>query len=290
MLDIKGRALRGNSPPCLNQLPDYMWLTGIWQGCVLGLHFGYTGVGRYSSDCKGKPSEGRWSENIHLQPLGQCQSLSWPSLLRRQPATCALEAHWFQLSGLPWNQRDSFCQCKPSRDATPQMWQTTQGCHWSLCPSSACSFPSHTSCPLLPVRVVLALLWGWFTLELQVCRLAMTWLLLERALPKFCSPWAGAHGSPTLGLHSLMSCLSPLSQFLSPPGKANFPSSSHFPTNLQTKPTPVPPNSPELTPTSPGTGRTPVADFAIRLGMLCSTLQAWQKRKCLNASVHWDWV
>lgn len=161
MLDIKGRALRGNSPPCLNQLPDYMWLTGIWQGCVLGLHFGYTGVGRYSFDCKGKPNEGRWSENIHLQPLGQCQSLSWPSLLRRQPATRALEAHWFQLSGLPWNQTDSFCQCKPSRDATPQMWQTTQGCHWSLCPSSACSFPSHTSCPLLPVRVVLALLWGW---------------------------------------------------------------------------------------------------------------------------------
>lgn len=97
----------------------------------------------------------------------------------------------------------------------------------------------------------------------------------------------GAHSSPTLGLHSLMSCLS---QFLSPPGKANFPSSSHFPTSLQAKPTPVPPNSPELTLTSPGTGRTPVADFAIRLGMLSSTLQAWQKRKCLNASVHWGWV
>lgn len=45
MLDSKGRALRGKFIPFgLYQLPDYMWFSGLWQGCVLGLHFRYIPV------------------------------------------------------------------------------------------------------------------------------------------------------------------------------------------------------------------------------------------------------
>lgn len=96
-------------------------------------------------------------------------------------------------------------------------------------------------------------------------------------------------GTPTLGSCSLTSCLFPLSQFLSPPGKAIFLSSSHFPTNVQAKLIPAAPTSLELTHNSPGTG----ADFVIRLWEclpVYSSFMAEEKCYYLNATVYWDWV
>lgn len=105
------------------------------------------------------------SKNIHLQPLGRCQSLLWPSLLRRQPATQTLESHWYWTSlhsGLP-SKQIHLVNASPALDVTdlPLL---------SLKPAPLCdmlqmySFPSPASCPPLPghcTHAVLALVWAW---------------------------------------------------------------------------------------------------------------------------------
>lgn len=107
------------------------------------------------------------------------------------------------------------------------------------------------SCAALHVRyiyVVLALVWGRANSSAKLSSSSSGHV-------------QGTHSSSTLGSCSLTSYLSPLSQFLSPPGKAIFLSSSLFPTNMQAKTIPATCTPLELTDSSPGTG----ADFVIRL-------------------------
>lgn len=123
------------------------------------------------------------------------------------------------------------------------------------------------SCTALHVRyiyVVLALVWGRANSSAKLSSSSSGHV-------------QGTHSFSTLGSCSPTSYLSPLSQFLSPPGKAIFLSSSLFPTNMQAKTIPATCTPLELTDSSPGTG----ADCDQTLGMLCSVLFRHGRRKSI---------